>query len=483
MKIFTKLFFFTLVMLAFFFLLQGTTFAESVYDSQQLPTTARDNSQCNTNVSFSGVNRWICDRGPLYNDSDAYVLGVTTTISAVAVYTPLCDSAYTATSTLAAVFARWTGSGYSLNVTDGIDFTCTSATAPGISQNPTWFPIPEGQRTMSAGSYEVWLIDKNKFSESQTSFGASVSQVRAGYETGSAIMASAITDDEESLTFLSPQTSYTGGDFANWIIDPSNDFQSLHVNFRVHYGSQNLPVHQQFFDEKSSVLLPADGSDGIVVTKNNKLYRPEFATTTQWAVYAEMLDYVSGERLAISDVIYIAVTSASSTTFADSPYLGTINPLGPEGDLFPTLDCSAYTISLFSSSSLAGIGCVMKKTLFDVFGFFFIPKDTTLAGYAALSLEDKFPFAYWYDLKETFEAQNASSTNAFPSLTLQLFPTSSVANWSLTASFSSSTISSYLGSTMISLFRTLMQAALWMGFVYFIYRKLKAVFDHSESTT
>jgi len=164
-----------------------------------------------------------------------------------------------------------------------------------------------------------------------------------------------------------------------------------------------------------------------------------------------------------------------------------LDPLAPS-NIDPTasssiffVDCSAYQISLFSSSSLQGIGCIAKKTALDVLATLFVPNPSVLQRYAALSIEDKFPFAYWYSLQSTFESVNSSSTAAFPSLSLQMFPSSTM-GWSLTASFSSSTVSSYLGSTMISLFRTLMQAALWLAFAYFVYRKLKAIFDHDNTT-
>lgn len=160
-------------------------------------------------------------------------------------------------------------------------------------------------------------------------------------------------------------------------------------------------------------------------------------------------------------------------------YPSAINPNATSSAFF--VDCSAYTVSLFSSSTLQGIGCIAKKTALDVLAILFVPNERTLQDYSALSIEDKFPFAYWYDLKSSFEGTNSSSTNAFPALSLQIFPTSSIASWSVTASFSTTTISGYLGDTMISLFRTLMQAALWLTFAYYIFRKLKAIFDHDNT--
>lgn len=144
-----------------------------------------------------------------------------------------------------------------------------------------------------------------------------------------------------------------------------------------------------------------------------------------------------------------------------------------------TIDCSAYRVSLFSSSTLAGLGCILKSTLFDWGQSLFIPQDTTVARFSDLGLEEKAPFAYFYDIEEVFSTENSSSTGAFPSLSLELFPSSTLA-WTVHADFSSSTVSSMVGTSNILLFRSLMTFALYFAFLWNAYYIARTIFDNKN---
>jgi len=207
---------------------------------------------------------------------------------------------------------------------------------------------------------------------------------------------------------------------------------------------------------------------------------PSFATTSlSWA----HICIGSGSNCEIASST-ISFLPASTITIDTGTGIGPTYPSGVNASATSSpffVDCSAYSISLFSSSTLAGIGCVAKKTALDVVAILFVPSDSILNGYATLSLNNKFPFAYWYDLKETFESVNASSTGAFPSLSIK-FKNVNGTTTTLPV-FSSSSISTYVGSSNISLFRTLMQAALWLAFAYFVYRKIKAIFNNDNTNS
>jgi len=223
-----------------------------------------------------------------------------------------------------------------------------------------------------------------------------------------------------------------------------------------------------------------EGSCFPVGTTEYNYYTP--GTPSTGTIQANIaIDDGNGGLIATSTITFQALTTTIVPTGEGigPTYPSSINPNATSSAFY--VDCSAYSVSLFSSSTLQGIGCIAKKTALDVMAVLFIPSQNTLNAYSSLTIEDKFPFAYWYDLKSSFESVNSSSTGAFPSLSLQLFPSSTLA-WATTATFSSTTVSSYLGSTMISLFRTLIQAALWLAFAYFVYRKLKAIFDHDNTT-
>jgi len=207
---------------------------------------------------------------------------------------------------------------------------------------------------------------------------------------------------------------------------------------------------------------------------------PSFATTSlSWAHIC--IGAGSDCEIASSTISF---TPASTITIDTGTGIGPVypSPIDTTATSSPFyVDCSAYSISLFSSSTLAGIGCVAKKTALDVVAILFIPNEATLNGYATLSLNDKFPFAYWYDLKSSFEAENASSTGAFPSLSIKFKNVNGTTT--TLAVFSSSSISTYIGSSNISLFRTLMQGALWLAFAYFIYRKIKDIFNVENTSS
>lgn len=96
-----------------------------------------------------------------------------------------------------------------------------------------------------------------------------------------------------------------------------------------------------------------------------------------------------------------------------------------------------------------------------------------LQGYLA----GKFPFAYIYDIAHVLQAvSTTTASSSVPTLTLTTGASSSVPI--AFAFFSSSTISQFAGATTVSVFRTLMSAALWMLFATMIFFEVKHLLKH-----
>jgi len=167
---------------------------------------------------------------------------------------------------------------------------------------------------------------------------------------------------------------------------------------------------------------------------------------------------------------------------------------GGIGPTFPTpssslisIDCSAFdfwdSIDVFGAGTIPwpnvadwfpGTACYAKSAATDVLTWAFSVRPETTARFQALSVSDRAPFAYFYDIEDLFATSTATSTNAFPALVVHMpnFATASSTGISFTA-FSSSTITTYVRSENITLFRNLMTWVLWLlflGNVYFVAR-------------
>lgn len=141
------------------------------------------------------------------------------------------------------------------------------------------------------------------------------------------------------------------------------------------------------------------------------------------------------------------------------------------------IDCSAYEgAPFFSSSTLPGVVCGIKKSIVSGFAALFVPSTDVLNEYANLTLQDKFPFAYFYDIQTLLTSEAATSTAEFPTLRLTYRKFDGSNGTTTLAAFSSSSVSSYVGNSNISLFRTLMQYALWFLFLWYAYVTAVGIF-------
>jgi len=93
-------------------------------------------------------------------------------------------------------------------------------------------------------------------------------------------------------------------------------------------------------------------------------------------------------------------------------------------------------------------------------------------------LASKFPFAYFYDMAGIVGTLTTDDTeDSFPTLTLNL-GTSSALSLGDMEFLSKDTIEMFAGSTMVSLFRTLMSFIIWLSFAFAVYTQVKHLIKH-----
>lgn len=103
------------------------------------------------------------------------------------------------------------------------------------------------------------------------------------------------------------------------------------------------------------------------------------------------------------------------------------------------VNCDAYTLGLFSSTSLPGIGCIVKKVTFEVFEWLFIPGSTLIEQFISLiDITNYFPFSL---VKEAVTLAQSTIENSMTSTTVYSATTLSIPQIGLsTQLLSSSTL-------------------------------------------
>ena len=99
--------------------------------------------------------------------------------------------------------------------------------------------------------------------------------------------------------------------------------------------------------------------------------------------------------------------------------------------------------------------------------YLFIPSDAIKENFASLTLANKFPFAYFYDLKNVIDNASISSADAFPSLTITagMFGTIPI--------FNATIIQQFMGATNFSLFKALFIGGFWLFFALYLFHRIK----------
>jgi len=183
------------------------------------------------------------------------------------------------------------------------------------------------------------------------------------------------------------------------------------------------------------------------------------------------------------------ITDTADWTFLLEGYTGAFDwgalVVAPPID-FGAIQFVATSTSLFSngSTSLTAIAgqCDDSGNLFSrglCYGgvFLFIPNPSTLDAFFSIptTAATKFPFSWIYGVKSQFDTLAASSTANMLTLSFNM------ANFGLGSTtamgnilpnftgFSTSTITSYIGTSMWNTFQNLIVAVLWLGFIVHVY--------------
>lgn len=154
------------------------------------------------------------------------------------------------------------------------------------------------------------------------------------------------------------------------------------------------------------------------------------------------------------------------------------------------------TIGIATSSSLWGglsttsiqalsVQCdygynVLASGLCQAIAYLFTPNPNVFTNYnnVVTSGADKFPFSWYYSLRTGLATLNASTTNNMVDLrynfaNLGIGSTTPMGNIMPNVTvFSTSTVTNYVGATNWALFYSMMIAAEWLAFAYYLYRRV-----------
>jgi len=252
-----------------------------------------------------------------------------------------------------------------------------------------------------------------------------------------------------------------------------------HLNFDIW---TNMPYCGYLTGHANGSTGATEGSCFPIGTTTYNYFTPGTAVTG--TIYAN-IEIQAGDPLGEIVSSSISFTVGSTISLPTGQGIGPIFPI-PLGNIGTStspfyVDCSAYEISLFSSSTLQGIGCVIKKTGLELAQGLFEPSTSTLAGYQQISFETKLPFAYFYSLKDAIESANTSSTNSFPSLSVKVPSFRGNATTSFVV-FSTSTITNYVGTDFVTTFRAFLVFVLWFLFLGAVYFKARTIANPTPPT-
>jgi hypothetical protein len=131
--------------------------------------------------------------------------------------------------------------------------------------------------------------------------------------------------------------------------------------------------------------------------------------------------------------------------------------------IFPAFSTSTQSTD-FNCGTL-DIGCFLKEG----FAWAFYPSEQSISNFTSLTISDKFPFSYWYNLQTKIASSSATSSGAFPILQIQGFGgvTSTV--------FSYDILEEYAGAPFLALLVNILTYGLWIAFAYHIFIRIQEI--------
>jgi hypothetical protein len=131
-------------------------------------------------------------------------------------------------------------------------------------------------------------------------------------------------------------------------------------------------------------------------------------------------------------------------------------------NIIPTATSSA---SFNFNCDTLELGCYLKEG----FAWAFYPDDSVVSQFNQLTIADKFPFSYWYDLKTKIASSSATSSGAFPVLQIRGFGgvTTTVLSYDI--------LEDYAGAPFLALLVNILAYGLWIALAYHIFIRIQEI--------
>jgi len=128
-------------------------------------------------------------------------------------------------------------------------------------------------------------------------------------------------------------------------------------------------------------------------------------------------------------------------------------------------DTFSYEACDFSDYSF-GIGYLLNG-LCEIAVWLVAPSPAIIQNYSSLTFEDKFPFSYFYDLKDIYTNTTATTTESMPELVLNAGVLGNV------TVFSASSTIALMGNTAYGTFRSLFIYGFWLFFGVYVFERIR----------
>lgn len=432
-----------------FFLLGGFSF-----EGKAIASTIYSQPDSSGTISNSGVGN--CDSDQL----ECSIVG-SFSLSASTTFSPSSTGQFNLSS-------GNTGLNYTFYICTSSDVnTCLDTASFAFSGGSGSFPNGdlnlvggEGTTTLSAGAYEVMLVNNQGYPYTSWSIKADASNANFyGY----------LTDD-------------SGGSF-----DPSLNSPRF-TNFVVNPGSHTVNIEGYW---EASSTSPGD-SQSLVFVEGSTLL-PQVTSDTEVASTTGYFDFTFP---FVDSSISISATSTAYTLGSDMLFNARIiqnfanfDPFNASGTAPIVLAAtstslaasSTVTVNVGSAASLASLPAPSNCSLGNLVGcaetaltWTFYPTADTLSQFSSISLAGKFPFAYIYQLGSIREALLSASSTAPTSLSIDLWKLPGATSTTTLQLISQTQIAAVPFSGTIYL---IMDALIWLGTAEYVYYRVIRVHD------
>lgn len=391
-------------------------------------TTWADGYTANCNNEFWAGQGLVCD-------AYGYVPDHNFDLTAVRLYNVQCDSGQRTTKSFKAQI-RLNSTGAVLAETEAGTIDCVGSPPVGTDNTPVFdlaiSGTPLSLSTLTTYAFSIAVIANPTDNLWARTANASV--------MGASLMSGEAPPVIASIGFLTPTSSYSGRDFNNWIFGIEDASYSQSYKIDVNYSTPDYSILYDWTD--THTFSPsASGDFPVGFVKSHTLYAPLLGTSsTIWRVTAELSQY---EEDGNGNWGYEVIDTTSQNVINISGYVATstfANNLPPginphtgfgENGIDPNstssvfyVDCEGYTIGLFSSTTLPGIGCIIKKTSFSILGWLFVPPQWASDMLAdIMDFSDIFPFSLVrevVDITNDVAIINAVATSSYSNSAITL---------------------------------------------------------------